>query len=146
MTKDDISGPIARSVTKSVGIDLKPRDVFEYLADGTNWPQWAIVNVKSITKPMDSAWLDMVSINGPGHLRIRSDAGSGILDHDYEDSQANWTVPARVVANGRGSEFMMTFFQPNTFTDAFFDEQIGLVDIELAKLKQILESRLTDKR
>jgi hypothetical protein len=67
---------------------------------------------------------------------IRSDARSGILDHDFEDSQANWTVPARVVANGRGAEFMMTFFQPNSFTDAFFDEQIKLVDVELATLKK----------
>jgi hypothetical protein len=140
MTQDATLAPIARSVTKSVGIDLKPLDVFEYLADGTNWPQWAIVNIKSITKSTNSAWLNMVSINGPGRLRIRSDARSGILDHDFEDSQANWTVPARVVANGRGAEFMMTFFQPNSFTDAFFDEQIKLVDVELATLKKILES------
>ena len=146
MTEDDTLGPIARSVTKSVGIDLNPREVFEYLADGSNWPQWAIVNIKSITKSTDSAWLDMVTINGPARLRIRSDAESGILDHDYDDPQANWTVPARVVANGRGAEFMMTFFQPNAFTDAFFDEQIKLVDIELAKLKEILESRLIHRR
>jgi hypothetical protein len=49
-------------------------------------------------------------------------------------------VPARVVSNGDGAEFTMTFFQPATFTDKFFDEQIKLVDIELAKLKQVLES------
>jgi hypothetical protein len=37
---------------------------------------------------------------------------------------------------------MMTFFQPPTFSDSFFDEQIRLVDTELARLKQILESTL----
>jgi hypothetical protein len=110
MTDYATLGPIARLVTKSVGIYLKPQDVFEYLADGTNWPQWAVVNIKSITKSTDSAWLNMVSINGPGRLRIRSDAKSGILDHDFEDSQANWTVRARVVANGRGAELIMAFF------------------------------------
>jgi len=36
----------------------------------------------------------------------------------------------------RGAEFMITFFQP----PSFFDEQIKLVDIELAKLKEILEA------
>jgi hypothetical protein len=82
----------------------------------------------------------MVTLHGPAKLRIRADARHGILDHDYIDPQAGWTVPARVVPNGQGSEFMMTFFQPPTFSDSFFDEQIKLVDIELARLKQILES------
>jgi hypothetical protein len=35
---------------------------------------------------------------------------------------------------------MITFFQPPTFTDDFFDQQTALVDSELAKLKEILES------
>jgi len=34
---------------------------------------------------------------------------------------------------------MITFFQPPHFTDAFFDEQVSLVDKELAKLKENLE-------
>ena len=34
----------------------------------------------------------------------------------------------------------MTFFQPPTFGDDFFKRQINLVDSELAKLKQIMES------
>ncbi|HLY58327.1 MAG TPA: hypothetical protein VKS60_22385 [Stellaceae bacterium] len=33
-----------------------------------------------------------------------------------------------------------TFFRPPGFSDAFFDEQIKLVDIELAKLKELLEA------
>jgi hypothetical protein len=45
-----------------------------------------------------------------------------------------------VVRNGDGAEFMITFFQPPGFTDTFFDEQIALVDIELAKLKELLEA------
>jgi hypothetical protein len=63
----------------------------------------------------------------------------GILDHDFIDPQASWTAPARVIRNGEGAEFIITFFQPPGFTDAFFDEQTKLVDIELAKLKEILE-------
>jgi hypothetical protein len=34
---------------------------------------------------------------------------------------------------------MSTFFRPHGFADAFFDEQIRLVDNELAKLKELLE-------
>jgi hypothetical protein len=34
---------------------------------------------------------------------------------------------------------MITFFQTPQFTDVFFDEQVSLVDKELAKLKETLE-------
>jgi hypothetical protein len=60
--------------------------------------------------------------------------------------QASWTVPARVVRNGDGAEFMITFFQPPGFTDAFFDEQIALVDVELAKLRELLEAPASSRR
>ena len=45
-----------------------------------------------------------------------------------------------MIANGGGAEFMITFFQPPGFTDDFFDEQVKLVDLELAKLKELLEA------
>lgn len=35
---------------------------------------------------------------------------------------------------------MITFFQPPVFTDAFFDEQVAVVNTELATLKRILET------
>ncbi len=128
-----------RSSTKTVRIECEPRAVFEYLADLGNWPDWAIVNVKA-TSPVDGTdWWDMTTPHGVARLRMRADTRQMILDHDFEDPQAKWTVPARVIANGGGAEFMITFFQPPSFTDAFFDEQIQQVDIELATLKEILE-------
>jgi hypothetical protein len=45
-----------------------------------------------------------------------------------------------VVPNGPGTEFVMTFFQPEAFTDEFFDNQIKLVDVELSELKRLLET------
>lgn len=71
---------------------------------------------------------------------MRADAQHGILDHDFVDSQASWTVYARLIRNGSGAEFMITFFQPPGFDDDFFDSQIKLVDVELAQLKRILEA------
>jgi hypothetical protein len=139
MALNQSTSSIARSITKSVGIKCPPQLAFEFLADGANWPRWAIVNIKSTTKAEDPQWWDMMTVHGPARLRIRAVAKYGILDHDYDDPQAKWTVPARVLSNGQGTEFMMTFFQPASFTDEFFDQQIKLVDIELAELKHILE-------
>jgi Polyketide cyclase / dehydrase and lipid transport len=128
-----------RSITKTVRIDQDPKAAFAYLSDLGNWPQWAIVNVKSTRRTDDPEWWDMITPRGEARLRLRADPRHGILDHDFVDSQASWPVYARVIENGGGAEFMITLFQPPNFTDAFFDEQMKQVDIELAKLKELLE-------
>lgn len=130
---------IAYSITKTITIDA-PRDrVFAFLSDAANWPKWAIVNVKSI-KRADDQWWDMETPGGMAKLRIRPDLESGTLDHDFNAPDASWTVPARIVPNGSGCEFMITFFQPPSFTRQFFEEQVALVDKELAQLKSLMES------
>lgn len=134
-----------RSVTKIVRIACDPQAAFDFLADLGNWPLWAVVNVKSTSRTDDPDWWDMVTPHGTARLRMRACARHGILDHDFVDPQASWTVPARVVRNSDGTEFMITFFQPPGFTDAFFDEQVSLVDIEMMKLKELLEA-MSSKR
>lgn len=129
---------ILRCTTKTVSIDAPVKRVFEFLSNAQNWPDWAIVNVLSVS-PTDSDWWDMLTPAGPAKLRIRPNDELGTLDHDFDSPEASWTVPARVVPNGSGSLFMITFFQPPTFTDDFFDEQIALVDRELDTLKRLLE-------
>ena len=82
----------------------------------------------------------MQTPNGAARLRIRPDKSSGTLDHDFHSPEAQWTVPARVVPNGSGSLFTITFFQPPVFSDDVFDQQTALVDQELATLKRLLEA------
>jgi uncharacterized protein YndB with AHSA1/START domain len=130
---------IRYSITKSVSIDAPTARVFEFLANAANWPKWAIVNVKSV-KPVDGEWWEMETPAGSARLRIRPNVALGTLDHDFDAPDASWTVPARVVQNGGGSEFMITFFQPTSFAKEFFEEQVSLVDNELAQLKKLMES------
>lgn len=128
-----------RSITKTVRIERTPAQVFGYLSNLENWPRWATLNVLSTGPRLDAGWWSLETPRGTGRIRIRGDAEHGILDHDFVDEQASWSVPARVVPNGAGAEFMMTFFQPPSFADEFFDEQVRLVDRELLQLKRLLE-------
>lgn len=130
----------ARARTKSVSINCPPDKAWAYLAEATNWPQWAVVNVKGVAATDDPAWFSLTTPHGTGQIRIRGDRSLGLLDHDFRDPQASWTVPARVVPNGAGCEFLMTFFQPAAIDDDEFDRQALQVDTELATLKQILEA------
>ena len=121
---------IAYAITKTVSIDAPVERVFKYLADAANWPKWAIVNVK-VVKPAGDAWWHMETPSGKAKLRIRPNAELGILDHDFNAPEASWTVAARVVPNGSGCE--------SSFTRQFFEEQLALVDRELAQLKSLME-------
>ncbi len=49
------------------------------------------------------------------------------------------TVPARVVANGRGADFVMTIFQPPELDDDAFDREVAVTATEFATLKEVLE-------
>ena len=130
---------ILRNVTKSVSIDAPVERVFSFLADAANWPRWAVVNVLSVT-PAEDGWWHMQTPNGAAKLRVRPNESSGTLDHDFHSPEAQWTVPARVVPNGSGTLFTITFFQPPVFSDDFFDQQTALVERELSTLKQLLEA------
>ncbi|MDX6523755.1 MAG: hypothetical protein QOI17_1268 [Gaiellales bacterium] len=135
----------ARSVTKSVTIDRPAGDVHAFLAEAANWPQWAIINVLAIEPGDEPEWWTMTTADGPGEIRIHADATSGVLDHDFRfdpaDPTAMATVPARVVANGRGAEFLMTIFQPAELDDDEFDRLLMSLETELATLKKVLEAR-----
>jgi hypothetical protein len=89
---------------------------------------------------VDADWWEMETPAGKARLRIRPNAALGTLGHDFDAPDASWTVPAREVLNGSGSEFIITFFQPTSIAKEFFEEQVSLVDKELAQLKKLMES------
>ena len=119
-------------------MSVRPEKAFDFISNPENWPKWAIVNMKSVTLAADG-WFDTETRQGKGQLKMLSNKSLGLLDHLWRDPQASWTVPARVVANGDGCTFLMTFFQPPALDDKAFDAAANDVDIELAKLKEILE-------
>lgn len=129
---------IARSAIKSTDIGASPEKVFAFLADPLNWPQYAIVNLRSV-RPGRDGWCKAVTKFGEGEIKVNGVKEFGILDHTWRDPQASWDVYSRVVPNGEGSTVMMTLFQPPVMTDAQFDQAMKEMDAEMAKLKEILE-------
>lgn len=134
--------PPARSATLSVTIDCPAPDVYAFLADAANWPRWAFINVLAIEPSGEPGWWKTTSAGEAGEIRIYCDAASGILDHDYRDALGGiWRMPARVVANGRGADFLMTFTQPAGLAGAVWENQLAEVQSELDNLRQVLERR-----
>ena len=129
-------------MTRTVTIDRAARDVHAFLPDAANWPRWAVVNVLGAEPANEPGWWRIATADGPGEIRIRADAATGVLDHDFRDPDEPGlmaTVPARVVANGRGADFVMTILQPPELDDEAFDRFLADTATEFTTLKQVLE-------
>jgi len=129
---------IARSAIKSVDIQAAPEKVFAFLSNPMNWPQYAVVSLRSVS-PGQNGWFQAVTKFGEGELKINPVKELGVFDHIWKDPQATWQVFSRVVPNGDGSTVMMTLFQPPIMTDPQFDQAMKEMDIEMQKLKEVLE-------
>ena len=130
---------ISRSAIKSVDIAAAPDRIFAFLSDPMNWPRYAVVNLKSVSPGLDG-WFNAVTKFGEGQIKVDGVKEFGILDHVWRDPQAAWKVYSRVVPNGEGSTVMMTLFQPPVMTDPQFDQAMKEMDIEMAKLKELMEA------
>jgi hypothetical protein len=116
--------------------------VYSFLSDAANWPRWAVVNVLAVEPGPEPGWWRIVTAQGPGEIRIGADAATGVLDHDFRDpAEPGWmaTVPARVVANGRGADFVMTIFLPPELGDEAFDRWLADTATEFSTPKEVLE-------
>ena len=129
---------IARSATKTADIQAPPEKAYAFLADPMNWPQYAVVNLRSVS-PGQNGWFKAVTKFGEGELKINEGKDLGLFDHVWKDPQASWQVYSRVVPNGDGSTVTMTLFQPPVMSDEQFDHAMKEMDVEMAKLKEILE-------
>ena len=129
---------IARSAIKSADIQATPDKVFNFLANPMNWPQYAVVNLRSVS-PGKDGWFKAVTKFGEGEIKVNGIREFGILDHTWRDPQASWQVYARVVPNDEGATVMMTLFQPPVMSDELFNHSMKEMDTEMAKLKEIME-------
>ncbi|MGH9624233.1 MAG: hypothetical protein ACRD4G_07835 [Bryobacteraceae bacterium] len=129
---------VARSAIKSADIRASPEKVYAFLVNPLNWPQYAVVNLRSVS-PGQNGWFKVVTKFGEGELKVDGVKELGLFDHVWKDPQATWKVYSRVVPNGEGSTVMMTLFKPPAMSDRQFDRSMEEMDIEMAKLKEILE-------
>jgi hypothetical protein len=129
---------IARSAIKAIDIQASPEKVFAFLENPMNWPEYAVVNLRSVS-PGQNGWFKALTKFGAGEIKINAVKDLGVFDHIWKDTQATWQVYSRVVPNGEGSTVMMTLFQPLVMNDPQFDQAMKEMDTEMKKLKEILE-------
>jgi len=85
---------IARSAIKSVDIAESPERVYDFLSDPMNWPQYAVVNLKSVSPGRDG-WFKAVTKFGEGEIKISGVKELGgirpYLERPTGDVEGAWT-------------------------------------------------------
>lgn len=136
--KEAAMDKMARSAIRHADIRATPEKVYAFLSSPMNWPEYAVVNLRSVSPGRDG-WFRATTRFGQGEIRVDGVKEFGILDHVWRDPQASWKVYARVVPNGDGATVMFTLFQPPVMSDAQFDQAMEEMGVEMAKLKDVLE-------
>lgn len=129
-----------RTKTKSVTISAQPADVFAYLANGANWPRWAVHTVTAAQKRGDGAW-DLQTRRGLGNLKLKFDEGHGILDYDFKDAEGTaWEVHGRLIPCHGGSLVLMTFIKPAAMSESDFASAMAQLEDEFTTLRTNIET------
>jgi hypothetical protein len=131
------------SRTVSVSIDCPPPQVYDFVSDPENLPRWAAGLGRSVSK-VNEQWIVQTSA-GPMGIRFVERNDLGVLDHRVVlESGEEILVPMRVVANGAGSEVMVTVFRLPGMSAETFARDVALVERDLKTLKRTLEGKASD--
>ena len=122
-----------KSHTITFTVDRKTGEVFQAILDLP--PKMFPDAVKK-----DDGWWMFKGPYGDAKLKFNPNEQLGILDHVYQDPDAKWSVPMRVVSNGDFSEVIITLFKPAHFSDEQFDQRMKEMEKIVDQMKTAIEN------
>ncbi len=125
----------------SVTIARPLEDVYRYISNPENLPQWAAGLSDSTLEKSGEDWIAN-SPMGKVKVRFAKPNSYGIVDHDVTlpSGEVN-TNPLRVIANEGGSDVVFTLFKRSGMTEEDFMRDAGMIEKDLHTLKYILEKK-----
>jgi uncharacterized protein YndB with AHSA1/START domain len=122
----------------SVSINRPAAEVYDFVSNPENLPQWAAGLSDSIRKVGD----DWIAESPMGTVKVKFAAQNtfGVLDHDVTlPSGVTFHNPMRVIPNDDGCEIMFTVYHRADVSDEAFMADTTAVENDLRRLKSILE-------
>lgn len=128
----------ARSFSISIREDA--RALYERVWHPEFFSQWASGLSEAALRQDGDQWLAN-DPDGPVRIRFTPHNTFGVMDHFVDTGDgAEVYVPLRVVANGEGSEVILTLFRQPDMDDERFSRDIRLVNRDLKALKRLIEN------
>jgi hypothetical protein len=120
-------------------IDRAADDVYAFASNPANIPQWA-PGLGSSVEQVEGQWLVDTPAGRVG-LAFAEHNDFGVLDHEVTLPSGDVIYnPMRVVADGDGCEVIFTLRRQADMSDADFQRDAGLVQADLLRLKQVMET------
>lgn len=128
----------ASSSSLHITIHRSPDQVYAFVSNPANLPQWATAFCKSI-RPSGNGWI-IDTPDGEVGLRFEEPNTLGVLDHYVRLApDIEIYVPMRVLKNGTDSEVIFTLFRLPGMSDADYERDRGMVQKDLEMLKTVME-------
>lgn len=128
------------SRTFSVSIDRDWRELYEAIWRPEVFPRWASGLAESHLRADGDHWL-ADGPDGPVRIRFTPHNDFGVMDHHVDTGTGDIVhVPMRVVANGRGSEVMVTLYRQPGMSDERFAADARWINRDLARLRSVASS------
>ena len=128
-----------RSATITTVLRALQPEVFDYLSDIQNLPEWATEFARELRREGD----DYKVVNGLGEFffAIRADPASGVIDMfagPAKDAMAVFPTRAVALPDGR-TAYSFTMFQGPDMPDELFAAQYASLQREFANIERVLD-------
>jgi hypothetical protein len=112
------------------------------MAEPRNLPKWTMALGPSFRRLEQHRWIAEAPMMETGPIIIGFSPRNrlGILDYEFAYADRAMTFPVRVVANGEGSEVVVTFFATPDASEEHITSEIEWIRTDLLTLKALLES------
>lgn len=129
-----------RSDTQTVTLPAGHTEVYDFLSNPENLPQWAVGFCRSIRRE-SGRWL-VDTGHGEVPMRYTTDATLGVIDFHFSPApEVEAVARSRVVPNGAGTEYLFSQFQTPGMPDEVFEAQRSTLADELEVLRRLFQAR-----
>ena len=132
-----VAGVGSESRHVGISIDRSAVEVYDYIANPANLPQWAAGLGSSVAR-VDGQWV-AESPMGRVVIAFAEQNMYGIVDHNVTLPSGETVYnPMRVIADGSGCEVVFTLRRHPTMSDEDYARDADAVAADLATLKRVL--------
>lgn len=126
------------SHTLSLAIPRNWVDLYETIWKPEFFPKWASGLSQTALEPDGNRWKG-TGPQGPVKIRFTEHNPYCIMDHYVDNGYSKEIfVPMRIVANGTGSQLLLTVFRQPLVSDDRFAQELAAVERDLQTLLRLL--------
>ena len=125
-------------VTTSIVIDAPLGRVFDFIADATHWPKWAIAPCNTVQALPEGCWL-LDTLGGKSRLSIAAEPERHRVRYAIVMTDDAWRFDCQLQPVPDGTRLSLAFERPAHCDEACFEDYLQIAGHRLRHLKNLIE-------